>query len=80
MSPDTVPDPAPASARMPALDVSTHVFSDDPELRAVTINGRRFVVDDVVAPDVRLVEITETGIVVDYRGARIAVDVLQDWR
>ncbi len=69
-----------AEATLPSLDISTHVYSDDPSLSAVTINGRRRVVGDLIAPDIRLVEVTETGVVVDHRGRRVVVDVLQDWR
>lgn len=69
-----------SSASVPTLDVSTHVYSADAQFSAVTINGRRRTVGDVIAPDTRLIEVTETGVVVDYRGERVVIDVLQDWR
>jgi general secretion pathway protein B len=59
---------------------STHVYSDDPTMRAVTVNGKRFVEGDMIAKGVRLVEITETGVVLEANGHRIPLDVLQDWR
>ncbi len=86
MSPTAQPAPetAPMQIReepvVPNFEFSTHVYSSDPALRAVTLEGRRFQEGDTIAPDVRLMEITETGVVLDYRGARMDIDVLQDWR
>ena len=78
---DTV-EPAPAAAptvirpppRAPAF--STHVYADDRDLRAVTLDGRRLTEGDLIEPGMHLVEITETGVIVDYHGERIAFDVL----
>ena len=69
--------PAPA-ARLP--EFSTHVFADDPQLRAVTLDGRRLTEGDLISPGMRLLEITESGVVLDVNGERIVFDVLQDWR
>jgi general secretion pathway protein B len=76
---------APAAAATTVPDVSnivfsTHVYSDDPAMRAVTVHGKRFVEGDMIARGVRLVEITETGVVLEANGRRIPLDVLQDWR
>ena len=83
-APPATPEPIPAQINeepVPStFEFSTHVYSSDPALRAVTLEGRRFQEGDTIAPDVRLVEITETGVVLDYRGARMDIDVLQDWR
>ncbi len=59
---------------------STHVYADDPTLRAVTLNGQRFVEGDTIGTGVQLKEITETGVVLDIGGRTVAMDVLQDWR
>jgi general secretion pathway protein B len=69
-----------AAAMAPAIEISTHVFSDDPTLRAVTIDGRRLREGDEIRPGTWLVEITESGIVVETDGVRSEMDVLQDWR
>jgi len=61
------------------IDVSSHVYSADPHARAITVAGRRYQEGDSIAPGIRLIEITETGIVVDDHGARRAVDVLNGW-
>ena len=62
------------------VSFSTHVYATDPSMRAVTMNGKRFVEGDTIRPGVRIREITETGVVLDVNGRPIPVDVLQDWR
>ncbi len=62
------------------VSFSTHVYATDPSMRAVTMNGRRFVEGDTIKPGVRIREITETGVILDVNGRPIPVDVLQDWR
>lgn len=73
--PTPAPDP---QARLP--EFSTHVFADDPELRAVTLDGRRLTEGDLIGPGIWLLEITESGVVLDFDGERVEFDVLQDWR
>jgi general secretion pathway protein B len=72
------PAPPTPPARLPAF--STHVFADDPQLRAVTLDGRRLTEGDLISPGMRLLEITESGVVLDVNGERVVFDVLQDWR
>jgi len=69
-------------ANSSAADVSfsTHVYATDASMRAVTMNGKRFVEGDEIRPGVRIREITETGVILDVNGRPIPVDVLQDWR
>lgn len=71
----------PQAVRRPALpEVSTHVFADDPALRAVTVHGRRLTEGELIEPGLRLEEITETGVIVEFQGQSFEFDVLQDWR
>jgi general secretion pathway protein B len=72
------PAPPTPPARLP--EFSTHVFADDPQLRAVTLDGRRLTEGDLISPGMRLLEITESGVVLDVNGERVVFDVLQDWR
>jgi general secretion pathway protein B len=65
-------------ARLPSLDISTHVFADDASLREVGIDGARYREGDRIG-SVRLEAITEDGILVQFEGRRIAVRVLEDW-
>ena len=69
-----------AASAPPPLSFSTHVYADDPTMRAVTLNGRRYVEGDTISEGVVLKQITETGVMLDMNGQIIAMDVLQDWR
>lgn len=64
----------------PTFSFSTHVYATDPSMRAVTMNGRRFVEGDTISPGVTIKEITESGVVLDINGRTVPMDVLQDWR
>lgn len=75
-TPRTTSDDAPT----PTYSFSTHVYATDPSMRAVTMNGRRFVEGDTIGPGVTIKEITETGVVLDINGRTVPMDVLQDWR
>lgn len=69
-----------AASVPPQISFSTHVYADDPAMRAVTLNGRRFVEGETISAGVVLKQITETGVVLDMNGQTVAMDVLQDWR
>jgi general secretion pathway protein B len=69
-----------ADSASPQMSFSTHVYADDPTMRAVTLNGRRYVEGDTLSAGVVLKQVTETGVVLDMNGQIIAMDVLQDWR
>lgn len=74
------PSVASADSGTADLSFSTHVYGTDPSMRAVTMDGKRYVEGDEIRPGVRIREITETGVVLDVNGRAIPVDVLQDWR
>ena len=74
LEPRTITPPSP-----PAFEISTHVYADDPEFRAITVDGRRLVEGDQLANGWTLATITETGIVMERNGERVVRDVLQDW-
>jgi len=85
LRPPPTPRVDPPAVTEAALDLSsftfsTHVYSDDPTMRAVTLHGKRFVEGDMIATGVRLAQITETGVVLESNGRRVPLDVLQDWR
>ena len=71
---------AAAPGDAPKYAFSTHVYATDPSMRAVTLDGKRYVEGDSIEPGVRIKDITETGVVLDIRGRLVSVDVLQDWR
>ena len=81
VSPTAAPTAASAlTPDEPRFSFSTHVYGTDPAMRAVTLNGKRFVEGDTISPGVRIKEITETGVVLDMNGREVPMDVLQDWR
>jgi hypothetical protein len=63
----------------PTLEFSTHIFADDPEMRAVVVNSQRLQEGQSIGEMV-LRAVTEDGIIVDYRGHRVAVSVVEDWQ
>ncbi len=64
---------------LPELVFSSHIFASDADLRMVNINGKSLREGDIVGGGVRLVEVTEEGVILDYQGNRFEVSVLRDW-
>lgn len=64
---------------LPAMTYSFHVYSDNPEDRTIIINGRRMREGGRVATGLRLEEITEQGVVLDFEGDLIYVPVVDGW-
>jgi general secretion pathway protein B len=65
--------------QIPDLVFSSHLFSDEPSFRMVNINGKMRREGDMVDSDLRLVEISEEGVVLGYRHYVFEVSVLRDW-
>ena len=65
--------------QIPDLVFSSHLFSDEPSFRMVNINGKMRQEGDMVDSDLRLVEISEEGVVLGYRHYVFEVSVLRDW-
>jgi len=55
---------------IPALDLSMHVYSSDPQQRFVVIKGERHVEGDEIASDLTLREIRQDGLVLEYKGQK----------
>mgnify|MGYP005846843959 CR=1 FL=1 len=70
--------PAEFQRRIGPLSFSTHIFADEPEFREVAINGRIHREGARVGA-LRLIEITEAGVILELEGRRFSVSVLQDW-
>lgn len=64
---------------IPALTFSSHIYALEPTFRVVNINGSRLREGDMVTPQIRLIAITEEGVVLEHGGYRIALSVLEDW-
>lgn len=70
--------PAPARLAFPELEFSTHVYAEDPGLRAIVANGRRLTQGDSIE-GLKLQEITQEGVVFLYQHYRVTISVLALW-
>ena len=70
----------PTTARLafPDIEFSTHVYAEDPTLRAVVANGRRLTEGDSIE-GLKLIEITQAGVIFRYQEYLITVSVLALW-
>ena len=74
---DELPDNV--RAAIPALTFSFHVYSAKPERRTIIINGRRVKEGDLVTSSLKLEEITEQGVVLDWDAHRFYINVVENW-
>ena len=58
---------------MPELTISSHVYSDDPSLRMININGNMMNEGEYVAEDFLLDEITEEGAIIRHQNYRFRI-------
>ena len=71
--------PASVQRQIPDMRFSSHIFADAADLRMVSINGKSVREGDVVAEGIRLIEITEEGVVLTFRHYTFEMSVLRDW-
>ncbi|MDZ7686916.1 MAG: general secretion pathway protein GspB [Gammaproteobacteria bacterium] len=71
--------PSSVQQQLPDLRFSSHIYASAPDLRMVNINGKSLREGELVSDGIRLVEITEEGVVLRYRDYRFEVSVLRDW-
>jgi hypothetical protein len=71
--------PAAARERFPDLAFSTHIWADDPGLRAVVANGNRLVEGDEI-DGVAVERITEVGVIVSFENYLVEIPVVADWQ
>jgi len=70
--------PADARARFPGIVISTHVYAEDPDLRAIVVNGTRLQEgDQVVGLTIR--EIGPDGVAVEFENYVVDVPIFTDW-
>lgn len=63
--------------QIPDLKFSSHLYSND--FRMVNINGKMTREGDTIAQGLKLVEITEEGVVLSYLHYTFEMSVLRDW-
>lgn len=66
--------------RLPEVTVTAHIYADDRDLRLVKIEGIDRREGDQVQAGLRLVEITETGVVMEFEGTRYRLDIVEQWQ
>ena len=71
--------PSQLRARLPAIEITAHIYASDAELRMVKIDGVSRHEGDVLGADFRLLEITETGVVLEFEGQAYILDIVEDW-
>jgi hypothetical protein len=70
--------PTSARNRFPGLAFSTHIYAEDPALRALVVNGNRLTEGDRFGV-LELVEVTEEGAVFGFENYLVNVSVLDTW-
>ncbi len=64
---------------IPVLEFSSHVYSTNPLLRSLVINGRFMEEGSQINNELVLTEITSDGAVFDFQGYRFSTSVLSGW-
>jgi hypothetical protein len=70
--------PADARARFPGIVISTHVYAEDPDLRAIVVNGARLQEGNRVA-GLTIREIGPDGVAVEFENYVVEVPIFTDW-
>ena len=65
---------------LPDIQITAHIFASDAALRMVNINGVSTREGDFISNDLMLVEITESGIVMDFEGHAYVMNILENWQ
>jgi general secretion pathway protein B len=65
---------------LPAIHISAHIYSENPETRMTIINDKTLREGQSVAPGLVLEEITRNGVILRFQGQRFHLGKLQSWR
>jgi general secretion pathway protein B len=71
--------PFDVQSRLANIRFSSHIYAQDQALRMVVIDGQRMKEGDQLSGGIRLLNITEAGVVFTYQGDRFPIDVLSQW-
>ncbi len=72
--------PDPVQQEIPSLTFSFHVYSANADRRTIIINKRRIKEGAVVSEGLTLIEITKTGVVLDWKKRyRFMINVVENW-
>jgi len=64
----------------PILNITTHIFAEEADLRMVKINGMTRREGDRLGENHRLLEITERGLILMFYDKQYRLDVVEDWQ
>ncbi|HEY9050419.1 MAG TPA: general secretion pathway protein GspB [Gammaproteobacteria bacterium] len=64
---------------IPKMTFAGHVYSSNPSQRSVIINGNAMGEGDVIMNNLRVEQITRSGVVFNFEGRLFRIDILQDW-
>ena len=71
--------PLAARNRFPDLDFSSHIYAEDPTMRAIVVNGTQLSAGSSYG-SVVLKEITEEGVVFLFEKYLVSINVLESWQ
>ncbi len=71
--------PVSVQRKIPDLKFSSHIYADDSTLRMVNINGRFLREGDTIVDGIKLVGITEDGVILTYMHYTFEMSVIRDW-
>lgn len=66
--------------RLPALNLQTHMYTNDTKRRWVKINNVEYHQGDVVDGQVTLKEIQPQAVIVEFQGEQIRIPALYEWK
>lgn len=65
---------------LPQVEVTAHIYAEDADLRMVKIDGVSRKEGDLIQAGLTLVEITESGVVLNFEGEVHTLDIIEDWQ
>ena len=68
------------SQGIPAIEITSHIYSSLPEKRSIVVNDQRLQEGDGIAPGIIIESITPKGMVIRYKNNLLSVDRGRGWR
>ena len=66
--------------QLPAIIISAHIYSTNPQQRSIVINNNFMEQGEYVLDDLILYEITSNGAIFDYQGMLFNYGVVSGWQ
>lgn len=68
------------SRGVPAMEITSHIYSSVAAKRSIVVNGQRLTEGDGVFPGILIEEITTSGMVINYRNRLLRIDRSRGWQ